>query len=252
MSDWIEEVHSLADGELEGDAKARAKKLVESDERASAEYQWASYLKQTVGAKCVNTGHEDAWQRCQKRLDEIDAVSSDSRVESFVGRFGWAMTSALFLLIIGAGYANWYSGSQEISSREFASLFNGEAAFEQIDVDSAKGADEVVQDRIGSKMPYVEPVVQILGAGHCEIDGSHVVRIDMRDNIGAFSLIVFEDAESIESLEPIPQREEYSGGQYGSLTVVSWTEDGNVLSLVSSRSVDEMVSIADRMRSEGR
>ncbi len=251
MNEWIEEVHALADGELEGEAKERAIKLVETDERAAAEYQWASYLKQTVSAKCSNTGHDDAWKQCQARLDEIDAVSSDTRVESFVGRFGWAMASVLFLLILSAGWLNWGIGNNEISSSQFASLLSGEAPFEQIDVDSAQGADKIVRDRVGARLPYVEPVVQVLGVGHCEIDGNRVVRVDLLDNVGRLSLYIFEDAESVESLEPIPHRTEYSGGQYNGLIIVSWTEDDHVLMVVAERNVDEMVSIADRMRASG-
>ncbi|MCH7944579.1 MAG: hypothetical protein IIC73_00985 [Armatimonadetes bacterium] len=243
MSDWIEDVHALADGELKGAAKERAEKLVGSDRQAAAEYEWARYIRGTLMAKCDRTADEEVWKRCVKRLDEIDALGNTGKVESFVGRFGWAMASLLFAIILAAGVFNQVSVGNELSSQHLSALIVGEP-----DVRGVQDADRLIREGLGTGLPTVESVVTVTGASLREVDGISYAIIHMADGSERLLLYVFRDVSGIEGFDKIPGRGGYSGGMLNGHNCVTWSEDDFTFMVMGDRPLDRLVGFADRMR----
>ena len=247
MSDWIEVVHALADGELEGAAKERAEQLVAGDPKAAAEYEWARYIRGSLMAKCDRTADEAVWKRCLKRLDEIDAVGQTGKVEALVGRYGWAMASLLFVIILAAGVLNRGVVGHELSSLHLSGQiplqFIGEP-----DVFGLRDAERLIRDGLGTGLPTVESVVTVTGASLREVDGVSYAVVHMVDGSERLLLCVFRDVSGIEGFETIAGRGGYRGGRLNGHNCVTWSEDEFTFMVMGDRPLQRLVGIADRMR----
>src|SRR5688572_18589792 len=107
MSDWLE-IHALADDQLSDEERARANARLEGCEKSRAELAAIHAVKDVLGTRRDAVTCEETWQRCQRRLDELDKTA---RIEGFVGRYAWALCGAFLALIIGVGMLNRSSGS---------------------------------------------------------------------------------------------------------------------------------------------
>lgn len=243
MSDWLEKVHAHADGELEQADRADVERLLASDPKAAAEHQWAVYLRQTLRTKHVKPDHEDAWRKGVERLNAIDALQGDSRVESFVGRFSWGFAATLLAVIVIAGVMN--RGNGNISDQQLAGLFT--AGTEDRPVAGADDADTIVRTEVGATLPQIEPAIQITRVGKGEVAGEMFLKFELLDNSGPFQLFMFQGANGFESLEPISGRPEFMGGTVNGQSCVAWSGEGATYVLVAHRSIDEVVSMAARM-----
>jgi anti-sigma factor RsiW len=95
------DLHALADGELDkGEAKL-LREALRDDPQAQAEYEVILNFKEMVVQQSVRHEAEDCWKACQVRMNEIDR---SRRVESFVGRYAWAMCAVFFVLILGSRF----------------------------------------------------------------------------------------------------------------------------------------------------
>ena len=242
MSDWIDLVNALADGELDGAAKDRAERLVESDPKAAAEFEWARYIRGTLMAKCDRIADQTVWSRCMKRLDEIDALGNTGKVESFVGRFGWVMASLLFVVILAAGVFN-RGGNDALSSEQLAAAFPGE-----IEVYGVLDTERLIQQGLGRSLPTMESVVTVTGASLEEVNGKRYAIIRMTDDYGRLLLYVIQDVSGIEGFDKLPGRGGYSGGMVNGHNCVTWAEDGFAFMVMADRPINKLVGIAKRMR----
>jgi hypothetical protein len=244
MSDWLEQVHAHADGELSGAEKGEVDALLARDPRAAAEHQWAVYLKGLLFTKHVRPDHTDVWNGAVARLDAIDALQGSSKVESFVGRFSWGFAAALFAVILFAGFLN--RGAGHVSEQQLAGIFM--SSTDDRSVDGAAEAENYVRRGIGAPLPAIAPVVQINKVGRGRSEGREFYTVSLRDNSGVFELFIFHGADGFESLEPIPGRGEFSGGRVNDQACVAWTMGDFTYMLVAPRTIDEVVAMADRMK----
>ncbi len=244
MSDWLEKVHAHADGELDAKESAEVEAVLASDPRAAAEHQWAVYLKELLYKNRLTSDHLDAWNKGLGRLDAIDALTGSTKVESFVGRFSWGFAAALFAVILFAGLLS--RGSQQISDQQLAGVFM--ASTSERSVAGTDDADSYVRREIGGTLPQIEPVIQITRVGKGLVEGRTFLKVDMADNTGEFRLFIFQGSTGAEGLEPIPGRGEFFGGKVNNQSCVAWTDTGVTYILVAPRTIDEVVSMADRMR----
>ena len=226
MNDWIEE---------------RAEKLVGSAPQAAAEYEWARYIRGTLMAKCERSADQEVWRQCLSRLDEIDAVNNAGKVESFVGRFGWAIASLLFVVILAAGVFN--RGGSELPNHQFGSIFG-----EDPDVLGPQNADRLMTEEMGTSLPAVESAVTVVGASLREVDGKSYAIIHMVDGNARLLLYVIRDVSSLEGFDKLPGRGDYSGGRLNGHNCVTWIEDDLLFMVMGDRPVARLVGIADRMR----
>jgi hypothetical protein len=244
MSDWFEKVHAHADGELDKVEKAEVEAVLARDPRAAAEHQWAVYLKELLYSKHLRVDHSEVWQRGRARLDAIDALTGNSQVESFVGRFSWGFAAALFAVIVFAGLLS--RGAGQISDQQLAGLFMANTT--ERSVEGTSDADNFVRRETGSALPQIESLIEVTSVGKGTVEGREFLKVDLHDNSGAFELYIFQGANRFESLEPISGRTEFFGGTVNNLACVAWSKGGATYILVAPRTTDEVVSMADRMR----
>jgi hypothetical protein len=244
MNDWLEKVHAHADGELSGAEKGEVDALLARDPQAAAEHQWAVYLKGLLFAKHVKPNCTDAWNGGVARLDAIDALQGSSKVESFVGRFSWGFAAALFAVILFAGFLN--RGAGHVSDQQLAGIFM--STTDDRSVNGAAEAESYVRRGIGAPLPAIAPVVQVTKVGRGRSDGREFYTVSLRDNSGDFELYIFQGADEFESLEPIPGRNEFTGGRVNDHSCVAWAMGNITYMLVAPRTIDEVVAMADRMK----
>lgn len=247
MSDWMDKVHAHADGELAGDEKVQVDALIASDPRAAAEHQWATYTRELLSTKCSTPDSSEVWRLCVARLDAIDALQGDGRVNTFVTRYGWGLAACLFVVILLAGFLS-RGRATSLSDRELAGLFTGSPLTAQQSVDGADEADVIVRRELNTNLPQIAPVVQVVRVGKGRVDGRSFLQVDLLDNSGPFRLYLVQGASDFDSLDSISGRSQFFGGQVNGLECVGWTANGITYLLVAERSVDELLLIADRMQ----
>ena len=246
MNDWTERVNAYADGELGEAENAEVRELLANDPQAAAEHQWAVYLRSALAERHVRPDHEAAWAKAKERLDEIDAVNGDQRVERFVTKYSWGFAAALLGVILLAGSLN--RGAGRVSSQEIASAFTGGPFMQEQDVNGADDADRLVQQQLGTNLPAIEPLIAVTHVATSKKNGHDSMRIDMVDSSGTFNLLIFDNASDFENLAKIPGRGEYFGGVVNGLTCVGWIQGRYAFIVTGARSIEEMVGIADDMR----
>jgi hypothetical protein len=244
MSDWLEKIHAHADGELDQEESAEVDALLAQEPSAASEHQWAVYLKETLKTRHVKPDHQAAWRACLARLDAIDALAGSGKVDSFVGRFSWGFAAALFAIILFAGFLN--RGGSSISEQQLAGLFM--ASTNNRVVQGADEADDFARTEVGLSLPEIGPVYRVTQVGKGQIQSRNFLRADLVDNTGTFRLFIVQGPDSLEGLEPIPGRGEFSGGTVNGQSCVAWSDSNVTYVLVAPRTTDEVVSMADGIR----
>src|SRR5687767_4015076 len=107
MSDWLD-IHAHADDQLSDEEKARVNSRLQGCDKSRAELAAIHAVKGALEARRDTVTCDETWQRCQRRLDELDKTA---RIESFVGRYAWALCGLFLALILGVGMLNRTSGS---------------------------------------------------------------------------------------------------------------------------------------------
>ena len=92
-------LHALADDELSADDRRKVEADLAQDPEAAKVLSSILAVKQAIASHVKPVECEDEWQRCRKRLDEMDKAR---RTEAFVGRYAWVMCTGLFAFIVGA------------------------------------------------------------------------------------------------------------------------------------------------------
>jgi hypothetical protein len=91
-------------------------------------------------------------------------------------------------------------------------------------------------------------VIEVTKVGKGRVEGRSFLKVDMVDNSGEFQLFIFQGSTGAEGLDPIPGRTEFFGGKVNNQSCVAWADSGATYILVAPRTIDEVVSMADRMR----
>lgn len=245
MSDRIEKVHALADGELTlEEAKVVSLELKE-DAALAREYQWATYIPELLRAKCTACDSSEVWKAARARLDAIDAVRGNKRIESVVGRYSWAMAACLFAVILFAGIANRGTETQ-VSGQQMAGVVGALGADKK--VTDQEEAERVLAQQIG---PDFGSVVQVTSVAKGEIDGHKFTKVLGVDGSGALMFVVLDSARSVEGMAAVEGRSEYVGGVLAGANCVCWTKDDKVYMVSSDRPIEALVAFADQIRFGG-
>ena len=247
MTDWLEKVHAYADGELDPAEKAEVERLIQDDPRARAEHAWAVQIRQTLRTKTATYDSSEAWKASVARLDEIDAVTGDKRVESIVGRFSWGIAAILLGVIVVAGVLN-RGKAGTLSNQELAGLVSDTPFSQQQDIDSSKKIDEIARERLGADMPDIQPLLAVTHVSVGKIENRPVMKVDLADITGPMSLYIVKGVDNFENFQRIPGSRDFFGGTLNGLSCVSWTDSQFGYMVIADRSLDETLSIADDMR----
>ena len=240
MSDWIDKVHALADGELSDAEKAEAQHMVASDPKAAAELEWAILFKNHLSEKLLPVNDEETWQACRARLDAIDKTS---KAEAFVGKYAWAFCLIFLVGIFSAAVLNKMGGSRPLSNDHVAGLFNGLTPF---NVTESRQALDSVKSKVGLVPRQVIGVARVTSLSIGYVDGRRTANLTLNDGRGPVSLFVISDTSGIDGLD-VPDSG-YRCGVINEARAVSWTDSGYLFLLLGPRPHDELLRLADQFR----
>lgn len=240
MSDLIENMHALADGELEGDAKAAALQAVASDPQAAAEHGWATLFKTQLREKLQPVENEELWSACRARLDAIDKTS---KAEVFVGKYAWAFCLIFLVGIFSAATVNRMDRSRPLGNSHVAGLLNG---LTPLNFSESKQALESVRQAVGAGPRQNPDQTRVTSLSLGTVDGRRAAKLTFEDNVGEMSLYVVSSTSGIEGIEGSDRG--YKCGHINENSAVCWTEYGRLFMLVSSRSHEDLMHVADEIR----
>ncbi len=239
------DLHALADGELEKAEAAQLREALKKDPASQAEFESILNFKDVLREKPLRYESEECWRSCVKRLNELDRTK---RVESFVGRYSWAMCALVFALILGGRYAvkdvRGDSARMADLDRVFPVRGNGAApadpdlqrAYKDI-LDRANGAvDGKGLSRVGSSTGTFQ--------------GIPAARFILRDSQGPLVLFVIHDLVNFEDVAEDPTRPGMYTGVIRAIgaPIVSncaiWHNRDFTMVLAGNRSPQDLESVA--------
>ncbi|MBL8086521.1 MAG: hypothetical protein JNM85_00445 [Chthonomonas sp.] len=237
MKDF-ELMHSLADGQLEGEERNAALAKMSADPRLEAEYQQALALKSTL-KRCVKGEMcNETWSLCKSRLDEIDRASN---AQHFVSKYSWQMAACLFFLLVGAGIMNRVGSQNTLHTSDVASYAAG--------LNTSSIVPESVRswfsDRLGNH--EAKTPLELVGFVEQRMQDGRIVQVyDIRDERGQMRLLRVSGAVAVDGTWRDP-RTNSRRGVIGSNNCLFWTEDNAAFLLLGNRSHDELQRVVDEL-----
>lgn len=238
MSDWME-MHALADGQLEGAAKAEAESKL-SDPANRAEFEAVQTLKGVLQSKCESVSSPTTWSKCRERLAELDKRKT---VEGFVGRHAWGLSTLFFAIILGAGLFNRAFHGEGIGTGDAARALSGLSSLSHsTTTPSVDMKDWIVPPR-GDQL-------RLLRQSAGTFQGHPVAAAYFEDAKGPLAAFSIFGVSRIEGVEPMLDNPAYSVGKLNGVNCVTWSNGANTFFLVGERPFEELGSLADRLRKE--
>lgn len=236
MSDYLE-LHALADGQLEGEAKLAAEERLRTCERSQAEYEAVLGLKETLGSKCEALTCEKTWSRCQSRLREIEKTK---RVENFVGKYAWGICAAFLMFIVIGGSLN--RAGAGVRPGDVARV---SASMSPLPLGSIGDRRKMIDDLMGGPMKIEPEKVQVVGAAKGVLNGHNVVKLDLADPSGPMAFFLFENTSQI--LEG-RERDGFCACVVNGTNGLGWTEGKSSYLLIGDRPIDDLQVVAQAIR----
>lgn len=244
MSCDLLKVHALIDGQLDEAESCEVKNHLAGCVTCNAEFLAVSSLKSVLAKKCEKAETKDSWAKCKKRLNEIDRTS---KVESFVGRYSWAMCAVLFLVIVGGSITNRVFGRNSVHSGEVASMMSSMAPLSGIKPTSWGDSQQWLKHTFGFTPAQRQPEgITVLSMARGIVNGRQGALLKMVDAKGYLHLLVI-DAEGLEGGTKMDGRTKYSVGQINMVNCIGWTDHQVTFVLVGNRPYMELGDIADQI-----
>lgn len=245
MNDWIQ-MHALADGELDDQAKAQATELAQKDPACNAELQTVQALKSLLQTRCCCSPPPTLWTQTRKRLDAIDRAR---KADSFVGRYAWALCGVFLVMLVGAATTNRLAAKRSVHAGDMAEMASSLSPLALPSGSAPKLVHDFVSNVLRDAPVTPEPVdLTLRSVAEGIIDGFRVARLTFGDQKGTVALIVVKNADEVQGVHEDRQVDGYRVGKLNSLHVVSWIEGGYALFVVGQRSPEELCRIADALR----
>lgn len=241
MSEYLD-LHALADGQLEGDAKRAAEERLHTCERSRAEYETVCLLKDTLAQKCQPITCEETWKACQGRIHEVRNARG---VEKFVGKYAWGLCGAFLLAIVVGGSIN-RGSSDGIRTGDVARV---SASLSPLALPTSQAPEERkrwFQDVMSGPMGDTLNSVQVVSAATGIMNGHKVVRVNMVDTIGPMALFALHNIRGIEDAEKGDGG--FSACQVNGTNGVTWTEGPHSYLLIGDRPSDDLETVAHAVR----
>lgn len=243
MSDFLE-MHALADGQLEGEAKALAESRLQ-DPAFRAEFEAVRQLRSVLQSRVAPDPAPPVWAACVSRLDEID---KRKRVEGFVGKYAWGMCSIIFALIISAGLMNRYNG-RDVATGDVARLAAGLAPFSRSVTSQPTDMRSWIQDvSHGAPLQLDSGSLRIVSYAQSIEGDRYITVLYCADGAGPVNLVIVKGANRITGAEPMLGHSPYFAGQIQDSNSLSWTDAGFAFTLIGRRPHEELNRIADGIR----
>ncbi len=231
MNENWELMHRLADGDVQGEEKARAQELAASDPVCARELAWATYIKSTLRENCRPVQHEDGWKACVKRLDEIDKTKT---TETLVGRYSWALCGIFLVGLLVAGIGNRTMAPSRISASQIANVLSpvSESPGRVVDIESATSLNL-------SKFQVTSETGGVLDGGR------PYARYGLRDRLGlgGLALVVVRGRGTVEAFQQKTRVQGVMAGTINERNAVVWNFQGYTCMLIGERTKDELADL---------
>jgi len=239
----FEDIHALADGQIEGEAKAAAAARILSDEAARAEYETVVLLRSTLVRTCEPIPNPEGWKDVRERLGAIDRTR---RAEVFVGRNAWALCAIFFALIVSAAFFNRATGRNKLYTGDVARIMS---SMVPMPLGTTSEVEERVQSTLGT-VPFRVPAESLRTTGFSKgyLDGNNAIMVNFVDSRGPSFLLIIENQHEVEGLRQDPNELGYSIGKLNGINAISWDCHGRICILVGERDFDDLQLVASQMR----
>lgn len=245
------DLHALADGELEKPEATRLREALKSDQAAKSEYESILNFRDLLKDKPLKYQSEECWRSCVKRLNEIDRTK---KVETFVGRYSWAMCAVVFALILGGRFFVKDVRGDSARMADLGRVFPSRGSIPSQAVSAQQQQYKSILDQVGRVLDSktLQPVGRSIGT----FQGIPSVRADFRDGEGLVTLFAIDGLVSFDdAVEDPTQPGTYtdlipiSGTPYSSNCVI-WHRGETTFVLAGDRAAQDLENIAGRF--EGR
>jgi anti-sigma factor RsiW len=236
------QLHALADGELQAADREQAIRLLDVDPAARAEYEAVLSLKRVLAERRRAFDDEELWRSCRKRLDEIDGAR---RTEAFVGRYAWALSCLVLVVIVGAALFNRATTPDRMFAGDVPRMLAGLAP-----MPLSRGGDRVrdeVADVGRAPILLSRHDLRLHSAATGEFEGRRVARLVYRDAAGPVELMICPGAGRVDGATPSDEGR-YHAARFDQGNCLIWTERGTTYIMVAPRGLDELARIADEYR----
>lgn len=239
MKAKLEDIHSLASGELKGEEAAQLRAAIKDCPASQAELKWAESVRQCLHDKAVQHECPECFARAK---DQIRAIEARTQTESFVGRFSWAFVAAVVVFIFAGVMVNRITGRSQLGQASMASLFTG--------LQVAPGAEsqpDLTLERVLGRVPCdLNGGFRPAEIAYGSISGHQSVRVRGEDASGPIVLLLVRGVESVAGFDE--SRGDYALGQVNGANAVSWKVADLTIILVGERTADGLLSAAESIR----
>lgn len=236
------DLNAYIDGELnESERKVVEKAIAESD-TLRKEVQSMRDLKAFMSREIKPIDSPAAWKASMKRLDEIDR---SRRVETFVGRYAWALCAGVAALLIGGSFLSDRAGSRAAEkgafARNVASLQGTPSA----------GGTKQADAKLKNTMENARRALQGMPVLDEKINWAPVGQIAtfwLRDAEGDMKLEMVTGPMAPQGLTPIKTAPGYFEGSMNGINYVVWLSgnatEPTTFMLSGQRDVEKLLVIA--------
>ena len=238
-------LHAVIDGELEPHEYAAALEAINDDPSASLLHTEFRRLKTAVGSLPTVDVPQGVWRTCTRRLDELDR---NRKAERFVTRYAWALSASVFMLILGAGSWNRFTG-QHLGAGDVSHMASVLSPFDRAGKPDTANVGKWLQDRVGPVSLNNLAVRPPVSAEYGQAAGTPMARLILADPQGRMALYIWRGSDPVDGFVPL-HGGPLSSGRMLNQNCVAWIQSDCHLVLVGPRDVDDLAKVATGM-SEG-
>lgn len=232
------DIHGFADRELAPEEMTRLEKEISSSPEATSELQAIASLKLCLQTKLEQPQAGELWKECVGRLDELDRVK---KAETFVGKYAWALSVMLFIVILGGGLMNRYRGSS-VAVGNIAVLSGDMMSLGAPRTSQPEQLRSWISDQTGQQLRLKVDPSRVVALAYVDQPQGRIVRLTMRDTSGVLDLMVIPNVSSVDGVEPMGGG--MFAGQVNGRNCVTWPDAGCAVLVIGDRSAVELRDFA--------
>jgi anti-sigma factor RsiW len=227
-------LHAFADGELSSDEMARLDKEIAESPEASRELEAIRSLKTCLQTRLDQPDAGTLWKQCASRLDELDKVK---RAETFVGKYAWALSALLFVVILSGGMLNRMRGSS-VGVGQVASISSDMTSMSAPRLSQPEQLRSWITDQTGHRPRIVVDPAKVRAYAYTDQIEGRIVRFQIDEGNGTVELMVIPNITKVEGVRSIGDG--MFAGQINGLNCVTWPDSGCAVIVIGNQSVDAL------------
>lgn len=243
MSERIEKIHALVDGELSTDERASMLEEIHADPQANLEFQWAEAMKSTVQRKCQSTATSADWERAKARLKQLERAKTTNFL---VSKYAWSLCGVLFVGILTAGLLNQRNRNLTLSATSAAEIIR--APWVPAETNSIGKQYAELRPFNDSLVINAREGVAITGLQRASIEGRKVASVSLADSEGAASLFAIMGLEKFEGVEQKIGYTDYRMGLVNGHPCVTWKQGDYLMMITGDRNWEALVALSKKVR----